>query len=305
MKRSDNLSKKTTVTVTQKKSSTPSKKSSAGSRKTSKKKSSGSGSGRKKNSVPRSSKPAGLSLSPVTALKSGKKPSHSNRNIGVKASGKMVKTLYAITEGKEGEAEHAALKQGLKQIQNLANKRINKLLKLEEETGATSPALKKLRETGYAKGVSVKGYGTDTDTLRDQYKAMLEFLKDKTSTREGVTRNMIEIEQDLRDAGWRPEGEEGPVKRDKEGHVIWDRLNPTLSADQYEKFKALAEKFYDEQSKYKFYLQAGNHDQDEMRARINKEIVDIMDQGDLDTVLQMAKDRLQVIYREAAAKAFS
>lgn len=217
----------------------------------------------------------------------------------------MVKTLYAVTKGKEGAEEHAALKAGLKQIQNLTNKRINKLLKLEEETGVTSPALKKLRETGYAKGVSVKGYGTDTDTLRDQYKAMLEFLKDKTSTREGVTRNMIEIEQELRDAGWRPKGEKEPVVRDDEGHVIWDRLNPTLSADQYDKFKALAEKFYDEQSKYKFYLLAGNHDQDEMKDMINKEIIDLMDKGDLDTVLQMAEDRLNRLFIQVSAEHFS
>lgn len=305
MKKSSNLSKKTTVAVTQKKSSAQSKKSSTGSGKTSKSKSSGKRSSTKKSSVPRSSKSAGLKLSPVTALKSTKKPSHSNRNIGIQAAGKMIKTLYGLTEGKEGAEEHAALKAGLKQIQNLTNKRINKLVQLEAETGLTSPALKKLRETGYAQGVSVKRFGTDTDTLREQYKAMLDFLKDKTSTKEGVTRNMIEIEQDLRDAGWRPEGEEGPVVHDEEGHVIWDRLNPNLSADQYEKFKALANVFYDEQAKYKFYLMLGTHDQETIQNQIGQEIVELMDKGDLDTVLFMAEQRLNEIYQANAKKLFT
>lgn len=292
MKRSDNLSKKTTVSTSSSTRSSSSTKSAA----PSKRKSSGSGSGKgsvsKKKTVPRSSKPAGLSLSPVTALKSGKKPSHSNRNIGVKASGKMVKTLYALTEGKEGAEEHAALKAGLKQIQNLVNKRINKLVQLEAETGVTSPALKKLRETGYAKGVSVKGYGTDTDTLRDHYKAMLEFLKDKTSTREGVTRNMLEIEKELKEAGWRPVGKDT------------DNLTVHLTAEQYEKFKRLSEYFYSEQNKYKFYMNSDNHDQEELRDAINKEITRLMDQGDLDTVMMMAEERMEEIYMQGVKELF-
>ena len=204
----------------------------------------------------------------------------------------MVKTLYAVTEGKEGAEEHAALKAGLKQIQNLANKRINKLVKLEEETGVTSPALKKLRETGYAKGVSVKGYGTDTDTLRDQYKAMLEFLKDKTSTREGVTRNMLEIEKELKEAGWRPGGKDT------------DDLTVHLTAEQYEKFKRLSEYFYSEQNKYKFYMNSGSHDQEELRDAINKEITRLMDQGDLDTVMMMAEERMDEIYMHGVGELF-
>ena len=294
MKRSDNLSKKTTVTISKKSTAASSKRSWTGSKTGtgSKKKSSGKRSSTKKSSVPRSSKPAGLSLSPVTALKSSKKPSHSNRNIGVKASGKMVKTLYAVTEGKEGAEEHAALKAGLKQIQNLANKRINKLVKLEEETGVTSPALKKLRETGYAKGVSVKGYGTDTDTLRDQYKAMLEFLKDKTSTREGVIRNMLDIEKELKEAGWRPGGKDT------------DDLTVHLTAEQYDKFKRLSEYFYSEQNKYKFYMNSGSHDQEELRDAINKEITRLMDQGDLDTVMMMAEERMDEIYMHGVGELF-
>ena len=290
MKRSDNLSKKTTVSVTQKKSSAPSKRSSAGSGRTSKRKSSGSGSGTKKSSK----KTPELKLSYVTSLRSGKKPSHSNRNIGIKAKGKMVKTMYALTEGKEGTEELAAIKAGLRQIQNLTNKRIDKLVKLEKETGVTSPALKKLRETGYGKGVSVRGYGTDTDTLRDEYKAMLEFLKDKTSTREGTVRNMLEIEKDLRDAGWKPEGKE----------VADGDLTVHLTAEQYEKFKKLSEFFYSEQNKYKFYMQSGSHDQDELRDAINNEIIRLMDQGDLDTVMDMAEDRMEEIYVHGVGELF-
>lgn len=276
MKRSDNLSKKTTVSVTQKKSSTPSKKSPARSGKPSGKKKSGS------------KKTPELKLSYVTSLRPTKKPHHSNRNIGIKAQGHYIKTLYGVTEGKTGEKEYEALKHGLKQMQNLVNKRIDKLLKLEKETGMTSPALQDLRETGYGKGVSLRGYGTDTDSLRDQYKAMIEFLKDKTSTREGVIRNMLDIEADLRKVGWRPEGE-------KEG-ADYDNLTVHLSGDEYEKFKALAKKFYDEQTKWQFYQITGTHDQDALREAANKEIMELLDKGDLKTVLDMADDRMNEMY---------
>lgn len=308
-KKSDNLSSGTTTPMSYKSSlkgstgrSKTTKKSSSGTTKASAKSKSSSAKSKKAAVVPRSQKPANVSLSPVTALKSGNKPKHSNRNIGVKAKGRYIKTLYELTRGKEGEAEREALKGGLRQIQNLANKRIEKLVALEKETGVTAPALHKLRQTGFAHGVSLKGYGTDSDQYREQYKAFLDFLKDSTSTREGVTRNIIEIEQAIRDAGWRPEGEEGPIERDKEGHVIWDRLHPTLSADQYEKFKALAEKFYDEHSKYKFYLMLDTKSQDSLQSQIGQEIIALLDQGDLDTVLQMAEQRLQQIYRENASK---
>ena len=298
-KKSDNLSSGTKTSVT--------KKSTSSVKKTSTQKSSPSGSGganrsskrssktagTKKAAVPRSRKPANVSLSPVTALKSGNKPKHSNRNIGVKAKGRYVKTLYELTRGKEGEAEREALKGGLRQIQNLANKRIEKLVALEKETGVTAPALHELRQTGFAHGVSLKGYGTDSDQYREQYKAFLDFLKDKTSTREGVTRNMLDIQKELIEAGWKPNGEDVPS----------DTLQVHMTAEQYEKFKALATEFYDEQNKYRFYLQSdANHNQDNLRETINKEIVALLDEGDLDTVLQMAKNRMEEIYRENVSK---
>lgn len=190
----------------------------------------------------------------------------------IKARGHYIKSLYDLTRGKEGEAEYQALKKGIKQVQNLVNKRIKKLKAFESETGITSPALQQLRETGRGAGISAKG---DIDTMRETYKAAYDFVKQDTSTIPGIKENVDEILSDLHKVGYR---------------------GKKLTNYQYNKFKNLAKKFYSETSKYALYRASGGRvSQAELRAHMNKEIAKLLNKGGLNTVLTMAEKRINEI----------
>jgi hypothetical protein len=201
----------------------------------------------------------------------------------VVARGTFVKNLYEITKGKEGAGRLKAINDEMRRIQNLVNKRIAKLEKLEKETGFQSPALKKLRESGYGHGATSAWKEEHLQEAEENYKAVLDFLKDKTSTVSGTKKNIKEIEEELHDAGW-----------------TGDHLTP----DQYDMFKALAEKFYSESSKYKWYIINGNRDQDQMREAINQEIIALLGASDLDAALKMADQRLDELYLQSQRGAF-
>lgn len=263
MKRSDNLSKVTKITPTVKKSSGKQKKPSTSTR-TASKKSKKTTASKKPSSTP----------SPKTATTKQSRRG-STHHIGVVARGKYVKNLYEVTKGKEGAKRLKAINDESRRIQNLVNKRIEKLEKLEAETGITSPALRQLRESGYGHGATSAWKEEHLQQAEENYKAIMDFLKDKTSTVSGTKKNIKAIEQELQEAGW-----------------SGDHLSP----EQYDMFKALSEKFYSESSKYKWYMINGNRDQGEMRDRINKEIVNLLGAGDLDAALKMADDRLEDLY---------
>ena len=291
MKRSDNLSKQTKITITKVKTTLKGKSSGGKKRSTSsssmKKSSTSSGSasrGQSKTAKKSSSTPtraSGRSKSPSqtpdVAIPQPAKPSRrgSTHHIGVVARGSYVKNLYEVTKGKEGAERLQAINNESRRIQNLVNKRIAKLTKLEAETGITSPALRQLRESGYGLGATSAWKVEHLQQAEENYKAVLDFLKDKTSTVSGTKKNIKAIEQELKDAGW-----------------SGDHMSP----QQYDMFKALSEKFYSESSKYKWYLINGNRDQGEMRDRINEEIVNLLGANDLDAALKMADDRLEELY---------
>lgn len=199
------------------------------------------------------------------------------------ARGKYVKNLYEVTKGKEGAERVAAINAESKRIQNLVNKRIAKLTKLEAETGYTSPALRKLRESGYGHGATSKWGSGFVQEAEENYKAVLDFLKDKTSTVSGTKKNIREIEKELHDNGWTGEH---------------------MTPDQYDMFKALAEKFYSESSKNKWYVINKNKDQNQMREAINQEIIALLEASDLDAALKMAGDRLDELYLQSQRGAF-
>ena len=194
------------------------------------------------------------------------------------ARGNYVKNLYEVTKGKEGAERLQAINNESRRIQNLVNKRIAKLQKLEAETGITSPALRQLRESGYGLGATSSWKVEHLQQAEENYKAVLDFLKDKTSTVSGTKKNIKAITQELQDYGW-----------------IGEHLSPA----QYDMFKALSEKFYSESSKYKWYMINGNRDQGEMKDRINEEIVKLLGSGDLDAALKMADERLEELYIES------
>lgn len=276
MKRSDKLTPKTEITLTtstkgvRKKSSGTGKKSSPGKRSSalsSPKKTRSASGGKKGSSAP--------STETATTKTSRRGSTH---HIGVEARGKYVKNLYEVTKGKEGAERLQAINNESRRIQNLVNKRIAKLTKLEAETGITSPALRQLRESGYGLGATSAWKVEHLQQAEENYKAMLDFLKDKTSTVSGTKKNIKAIEQELKDAGW-----------------SGDHMSP----QQYDMFKALSEKFYSESSKYKWYLINGNRDQGEMRDRINEEIVNLLGANDLDAALKMADDRLEELYMQS------
>ncbi len=286
MKRSDQLSSKAKITKVKtplEGEQTKLKKPKPGGK--SKKNSSTSG---RKPSKPSTSTPTASRKSKKTAA--SKKPSStpsqqtattkpkrkgSTHHIGVVARSKYVKTLYEVTKGKEGAKRVKAINDESRRIQNLVNKRIAKLKKFEEETGYTSPALRKLRESGYELGATSSWHEEYLQQAEENYKAVLDFLKDPTSTISGTKKNVKEILKDLQKSGY--SGDE-------------------ISPDQYDTFKALAEKFYSESSKNKFYSLNRNKDQRQMRARINEEIIKLLGVGDLDAALKMADDRLHEIY---------
>lgn len=277
MKRSDNLSKKTTVKISQKNTSV----SGSGSKKTAQ-----SSTPKKTRSASASktaaSKKPSSTPSPETVTTKPKRKG-STHHIGVVAREKYVKTLYEVTKGKEGAARLKAINNESRRIQNLVNKRISKLQKLEAETGITSPALRQLRESGYELGATSSWKEEHLQQAEENYKAVLDFLKDKTSTVSGTKKNIKAIEQELQEAGWSGEH---------------------LSPEQYDMFKALSEKFYSESPKYKWYQINGSRDQGEMRERINEEIISLLGAGDLDAALKMADDRLEEIYLESKRGAF-
>lgn len=281
MKRSDNLSKVTKVKQTVKKSAGKLKKPSL----TGTKKPSFAGKKPAALSSPKKTRSASASKT-AASKKPSSKPSPetvttktsrrgSTHHIGVVARGNYVKNLYEVTKGKEGAARLKAINDESRRIQNLVNKRIAKLQKLEAETGITSPALRQLRESGYELGATSSWKEEHLQQAEENYKAVLDFLKDKTSTVSGTKKNIKAIEEELQEAGW-----------------SGDHLSP----EQYDMFKALSEKFYSESSKYKWYLINGSRDQGEMRDRINEEIVNLLGAGDLDAALKMADDRLEELY---------
>lgn len=208
----------------------------------------------------------------------------STHHIGVVARGKYVKTLYEVTKGKEGAARVKAINDESRRIQNLVNKRIAKLKKFEEETGYTSPALKNLRESGYGLGATSSWKEEHLQQAEENYKAVLDFLKDKTSTITGLKENIQELSDELRKNGWESE----------------ENLTPI----QYDMFKALAEKFYEEQPKYKWYIIAGNKDQSQLQAHVNEEIIKLLGMDDIDAALKMADARLDEMYLQSQRGAF-
>lgn len=207
----------------------------------------------------------------------------STHHIGVKAKGKYVKNLYEVTKGKEGAARLKAINDESRRIQNLVNKRIAKLKKFEEETGITSPALRQLRESGYGLGATSSWKEEHLQQAEENYKAVLDFLKDKTSTITGLKENIKDLEKELHDNGWTGEH---------------------MTPDQYDMFKALAEKFYSESSKNKWYVINKNKDQNQMREAINQEIIALLEASDLDAALKMADMRLDELYLQSQRGAF-
>lgn len=275
MKRSDKLTPKTEITLTSRKTggkskTQPKRQSSTGGKKTSKPSTSTRTASKK---TAASKKPSSEPSTETVTTKPKRKGS--THHIGVKARSEYVKTLYEVTKGKEGAKRVKAINDESRRIQNLVNKRIDKLEKLEAETGITSPALRQLRESGYGLGATSSWKEEHLQQAEENYKAVLDFLKDKTSTVSGTKKNIKAIEKELQDAGWSGEH---------------------MTPEQYGMFKALSEKFYSESSKYKWYLINGSRDQGEMRDRINEEIVKLLGADDLDAALKMADDRLDELY---------
>lgn len=209
------------------------------------------------------------------------KRKHSKHNIGIEARGKMIKTLYDLTAKAAGpKEEYQALKGGLNQIRKITNQRIETLVRMEQTTGYTSPALRELRESGFGGGISTRGYGETGEGLqglREQYKALTTFLRRETSTATGLRERKARIEEDLYNAGFR-----GP----RGGHL-------RLSKEQLTRYDDLAAKFYSETAKNIYYRASGGKvDQETLRARANAEIAKIMLEGDLDNALDNAQARL-------------
>ena len=276
MKRSDNLSSGTKKTVTKKSTAKSSSKKPKVTSKTGKPRSASAG---KKTSSKPSSKTRTSKAAPAPKVA----PKRSTHHIGVVARGQYVKNLYEVTKRKEGAERVAAINVESKRIQNLVNKRIAKLTKLEAETGYTSPALRKLRESGYGHGATSKWGADFVQEAEENYKAVLDFLKDKTSTVTGTKKNIKSILEELQEAGF---------------------SGDSITPEQYDMFKALSERFYSESNKYKWYMINGSRDQQEMRDAINREIVALLGAGDLDAALKMADDRLDELYIESQRGSF-
>lgn len=205
----------------------------------------------------------------------------SKYSIGVKSRGKMVKTYYEVIKGKNQSEQFTALRSGLNQIQNIVYKRIKRLESFESETGITSPALKRLRAAGFGEGVRLqqpKGSREDeTDYLRRQYKALTAFLQEGSSKVKGIKEDISRIISDLKEVGYEPE-------------------DGSITGDEYEKFKALADKFYSEQAKAQYYRQSGYMTQAELQETANSLIASIMAEGgSLEQMLAAADNLLDVI----------
>ena len=284
MKRSDNLSKQTKITTLRRGEHTKPRKPKPGTSKpkTSAKKKPSTSSSQKKTRSESASKTAASKKTSSTPSQQTATTKTSRRgsthHIGVVTKGKYIKNLYEVTKGKEGSARLKAINNESRRIQNLVNKRIAKLKKLEAETGITSPALRQLRESGYDLGATSSWKEEHLQQAEENYKAVLDFLKDKTSTVSGTKKNIRELEKDLHDNGWTGEH---------------------MTPDQYDMFKALAEKFYSESSKNKWYVINKNKDQNQMREAINQEIIALLEASDLDAALKMADDRLDELYLQS------
>lgn len=205
---------------------------------------------------------------------------HSRHNIGLEARGKKVKTYYDLIahHGRVSETEEVErLKKGIRQIQNIVQKRIKRLEAYEKKTGIKSGALEALRETGFGKGVSTRG---DIDTLRESYQAGVQFLKSKQSTIKGIEESKKSIEASLREVGW----------KSKKG----------LTGIQYERYQTLAKKFYSEEAKMIYYMRAmGTMDRETLRKTANEEIKKLLRIGNIDEALNRADKRLEKMYEDA------
>lgn len=182
----------------------------------------------------------------------------SKYSIGISARGKKIKTYFETIKGKNLKEQEQSLKAALRQVQNIVYKRVNRLTAYEQKTGITSPALARLREAVPAEGVNLRG--KDLDQLRQQYKALTYFLQDKTSTVKGLQAEVKGIVEDLKAAGYEMEGS-------------------TITGDEYQKFKALADKFYSESAKMLYYRQSGYMTQAELQETANSLISRVMEQG--------------------------
>lgn len=215
------------------------------------------------------------------------------RNIGIWAGGSKIKTYYELTKGTYGEEERKRLQKGIKQIQNLTNKRIKKLLKFEKETGYTSPALKKLRETGLEGGLSVRG---SLDQLRKQYKNALNFLRDATSTIPGAKEHVKKLSDLLQKQGWVPyqENENGQQKIYTPDEI--ENAKRDLNSEEYEIVKELQEMFFKEMNKNIIYKASGGTvERETLRQIINEEISNLLSNGDIESVVERARERLDII----------
>lgn len=205
----------------------------------------------------------------------------SRHNIGIVARGTKVKTYYDLIahDGRVTEEEEIKrLKKGIKQIQNIVHKRIKRLTAYEQKTSITSPALKELRGTGFGLGVSTRG---DVEMLRESYKAGVRFLSNETSTIKGQEEHKKRISDALREAGWKKE----------------------ITNQQYERYKALAKKFYSEQAKMVYYLTTRmGMSREKLRKTANKEIMKLMRRKKsmgLDELMDLAEQRIDQMYEKA------
>ena len=244
-----------------------------------------------------------------------KREKPNQRNVGIWAGGRKIKTYYELTKGTYGEEEKARLKAGIKHIQNLTNKRIRKLVKFEKETGYTSPALAYLREKGLEGGISVRG---SLDDLRKQYKNVLDFLRKDTSTIGGTKAHIKSMSDLLKKEGWKPKKQTGGEETkspfpDEEGQYITevDLSSGTLEQEQeeqevfedreltpeeYDKMKELEKYFFKETSKNAIYKASnGSVPREKLRKIVNQEVVKLLSKGNLDSVLKRAKDRIDQI----------
>lgn len=199
-------------------------------------------------------------------------------SIGLKAKGKPIKTYYTLSKGKTDEQERVALVKGIKQIQNMTNKRVRELQAYETETGYTPKALQDLRESGYGAGISTKG---DIDLLREQYRAGIHFLQEQSSTIRGVRRAVKELNESLNES------------LDLHGK---DKIK--LSLDEYDRFQKLAERFYSERAKQWYYkANAGTRERSTLQEVANREIMKLLQMKDIDSALSLADKRITEIYR--------
>lgn len=200
----------------------------------------------------------------------------SKYSIGINALGKRIKTFYEVIRGKTRPQQETALRAALNQIQNIMYKRIKRLKAYEKKHGITSPALRRLRESGYGNGVSLRG--ANLDKMQTQYKAFTAFLQDDTSTIKGLQKRLKGIEKDLSNVGYKPEN------------------GKHITGEEYEKFRKLADKFYSETTKALYYRQSGYMTQAELKSTANAFIADIMDGGGtIDEMLDRAEEYIDAL----------